>query len=123
MTIRQVEEAPVIQRVGEGAGEIEELLPRGLQRLARFLFDVLPLDGLALVVDLLAARESDLDLHPAVLQIGLQGDDREAALGGPSPEALNLPLVEKQLAHAVLGVVLEVAVAVGSDAAAHQEQL
>src|SRR5262245_47842896 len=97
MTIRQVGEGSVVQRVGGGTGEIERLLPRGLQGLARFLLDVLPLDGLALVVDLLAAREADLDLHPAVLQIGLQRDDREAALRGSSAEALDLPLVEEEL--------------------------
>ena len=44
-------------------------------------------------------------------------------LRGLAAELQDLPLVQEQLAVAALGVVLHVAVAVGADAAAHQEQL
>ena len=58
-----------------------------------------------------------------VLEVGLQGHDREPLLRGLAAELQDLALVQQQLAVAALGVVLDVAVAVGADAAAHQAQL
>ena len=44
-------------------------------------------------------------------------------LGGAAADLQDLALVQEQLAHAVFGVVLQVRVAVGTDAGADQEQL
>src|SRR5204862_2176318 len=95
-------------------------LPDGLPRLP---LDVLALDRLALVVRLLPAREADLDLDLAVLEVGLQGHEGVALLAHLAAQLVDLAAVEEELAVAALGVVLEVAVAVGPDAAADQEQL
>src|SRR5437762_4681865 len=92
-------------------------------RLPRLPLDVLALDALALVVRLLAAGEADLDLDLAVLEIGLQGHDGVALLGGLAPELVDLAAVQEQLPVAALGVVEGVGMAVGADAAADQPQL
>src|SRR5205807_1083255 len=61
----------------------------------------------ALVVQLLAAGQADLDLDAAALEVDLQGDDRQALLGRLADHAGDLTLVEQQLAVAlrlVIGV-------------------
>src|SRR6185503_6884209 len=91
--------------------------------LARVALDVLALDRLALVVRLLAAGEPDLDLDLPVLEVGLQGHDRVALLRRLAPELPDLAAMEQQLAVAALRMVLDVAVTVGADAAAHEPEL
>jgi hypothetical protein len=71
----------------------------------------------------LAAREADLHLDPAVLEVGAQREHGQAALRDAAHELQDLALVQQQLARAVRGVVVQVAVAVGGDAAPHQQQL
>ncbi len=55
-------------------------------------------DRLALVVTALAAREREFDLGTAALEVELQRDQRETALGDAAREPRNLVLVEQQLA-------------------------
>src|SRR5205814_2520777 len=60
---------------------------------------VLPLaQGLALVVGLLAARDTDLDLDPAVLEVHGQRNDGHALLAGLGPDLLDLIAVQQELA-------------------------
>src|SRR5262245_34458485 len=94
--------------------------PHGLPCLA---LELLPLDRLALVVRPLAAGAADLDLHPALLQVGAQGDEREPPLRDLPRELVDLAPVQEELPVPVLGVIHQVAVAVGADPAAHEEEL
>src|SRR4051794_10801446 len=59
----------------------------------------------ALVPGLLALRERDLDLRPAVLEVERQRDDGEALLADPALDLVDLDPVEEQLALAAGGVV------------------
>src|SRR5688572_14237069 len=76
-------------------------------RLPRVAVDVLALDRLALVVGLLAAGQADLDLDPALLEVGPQGNDGVAPLGGLAPELQDLLLVKEKLPLAPFRVVLD----------------
>src|SRR6185295_2459550 len=77
----------------------------------------------ALVVQLLAAGQADLDLDPATLEVDLQRHDRQALLGRLAHDAGDLALVEQQLAVA-LGLVIGVgAVAVRIDVTAPEPRL
>ena len=93
------------------------------ERLPGLALLVFLLDGVALVVGVLAPPEADLELDPAALQVGAQRHEGEALLGDAAAQLQDLPLAQQQLAVAVRGVVHEVAVAVGGDPAADQEEL
>src|ERR1700737_2688494 len=95
-------------------------LPPVLHGLARFALDVLAAQGVAFVVSLLSPGEADLELHAPLLEVGAQRHDREALLARPSPQPEDLALVEEELAVALLGVVLDVRMGVGADAAGQQ---
>src|ERR1700751_4744805 len=65
--------------------------------------------GLPLVVQLLAARERDLELGPALLvEIQSERHDRHALALDPAGELVDLPAVEQQLARP-LGRMIEAA--------------
>jgi hypothetical protein len=74
-------------------------------------------------VGALPPRQTDLDLDAAVLEVGLQGNEGEPSLGGLPSELQDLALVEKQLPRPIVGVILLIAVAVGADEAADEEEL
>src|SRR6266508_1167367 len=75
----------------------------------------------ALVVELFAAREPQLDFGAAVLEIELERNQREAALLGLARESFDLPRVKQELAHACRLVVELVGARVGTDMGIDQE--
>src|SRR5205085_7195322 len=80
-------------------------------RLAQLPLDLAgrlpPADRLALVVDVLPARECDLDLRPRapIGEVDAGGDEGEATLLGAADQALDLAAVKQQLARA-FGIVV-----------------
>src|SRR5262249_54471890 len=70
-------------------------------------------DRRALVVQLLAAREAELDLGPAVLPVELGRHEGETALAQPPAQPVDLAPVEQELAHPLGRVVLATRVRVG----------
>src|SRR5262249_18944023 len=77
----------------------------------------------ALVVELLTTREPDLELRPAALEVEPERHQREPALGDLAGQALDLPLVEEQLAIPLRIVVGVGAVAVWADVTAEEPPL
>src|SRR5439155_24768959 len=75
-------------------------LPPPAHRPVDLHLGVLLLERLPAVVGLLALGEPDLDLGEPVAEVDLQRHEGEAALGGLAHEALDLVLVEQQLAGA-----------------------
>jgi hypothetical protein len=65
---------------------------------ARLAIRFAPLDGLPLVVDLLALGQPDRHLHVAVPEVEPGGDERHPALGGLADQFSNLLAVQQQLA-------------------------
>src|SRR5262249_40996292 len=80
-------------------------LPSFFYGCARFARGFAALDGLALVVRLLALCEADRDLHAPVLQVHADGHDRHAALGRLPNQLADLLPVQQQLAPP-LGIVI-----------------
>src|SRR5439155_221673 len=74
-------------------------------RLAQRPFHVAPAlalpQGLALVVDVLAAGQRDLDLGVRAREVDARGDEREPALRGTRGDAVELAPVQQQLARAL----------------------
>src|SRR4051794_28923871 len=66
---------------------------------------VLRFEGLALVVELAAPGDAELDLGDAVSEVELQGHERQALLGGLGQEPVDLAAVEQELA-GTLGLVV-----------------
>src|SRR5262245_54450214 len=83
----------------------------------------MPAGGFPLVPEFLAARQGDLDLHPALLEIDAQRDERLAARTGALRDAQDLRAVQQELAGAQRIVVRVSAVTVGRDVAVEQEDL
>src|SRR5690606_4369512 len=82
---RRAPEAPLAQAVAVSHGAL---------RLAV----VLPLlERLALVVELLASADADLELGAAVEEVQAQRHDRDAALARPDGELVDLRVVQQQL--------------------------
>src|SRR5436305_2047087 len=63
-------------------------------------------DGLALVVDVLAAGQGDLDLGVGALEVHARRDDGQAAFADPAGETIDLPAMQQELTRAVGLVVL-----------------
>src|SRR3990172_7789224 len=84
-------------------------LPPGLA------LDIAALDRLALVVDLLAAPDADLDLREPVLEVELQRDQREPLLLDLPGELRDLAAMQQDLAPALWLVVVDIAERVGLD--------
>src|SRR5262249_48206442 len=74
----------------------------------------------ALVVQLLAVGNGQLDLGPAVLEVHSQGNEGEAALRGLGGELGDLAAVQQQLARPLRLVIQPVAHRVFGDVAAEQ---
>src|SRR5215510_1340177 len=76
-----------------------------------------------LVVELLAARQADLDLGPASFEVQAQRNQGQPLLADLSPEPCDLSLVKEELPVA-LGIVVGVgAVAIGIDVASEEPTL
>src|SRR5690349_6536414 len=87
-------------------GGLAPLLPAYRRHRPVRLAPVLLLtQGLALVVLLLALRQRDLDLGPAVLEVQGEGHDRVTRLLGLGLQLVDLLAVQEQLALAAHGVV------------------
>src|SRR5262245_49325221 len=82
---------------------------------ARFALRLPALDGLALVVRLLAPRQAHGDLDPAVLEVHPHGDERHAALDRLPYELPEFLPVQEQLAPPLRIVIAVTAVAVRVD--------
>src|SRR5690606_26737347 len=90
---RRVPDASLAQAVAVGHGALS-------------LAVVLPLlERLALVVELLASADADLELGAAVEEVQAQRHDRDAALARPDGELVDLRVVQQQLALAARSVV------------------
>jgi hypothetical protein len=79
--------------------------------------------GLALVVLLLASRESDLGLRPAVLEVQGQGHDGVTRLLGLRLQLVDLLAVQQELALAARGVVRPAALVILRDVGVVQPRL
>src|SRR3954447_22456987 len=79
--------------------------------------------GLPLVVVLLAARDADLDLDPAVLEVQRERDDRQPLLARHRRDLLDLVAVQQQLAPPARLVVRPGALGVLGDVALLQPHL
>ena len=80
-------------------------------------------DRAPLVALVLAAAERDLELHLAVLEVELRGDERQALLAHLGVEAVDLAPLEQQLAVAIGDVVRDVALGVLGDRGADEPHL
>src|SRR5678815_4930255 len=90
-------------------------LPSFLDRGACFPLGLAALDGLALVVRLLALREADRDLDAAVLQVDAHRDERHPLLDGLADQFPDLRPVQQQLPLAQGLVIAVAAIAVRAD--------
>src|SRR5687767_8982380 len=82
---------------------------------ARLAIDLAAADRLALVVRLLAARETEQDLDASVLEIELERHERQSLLGDAADQLADLFPVQQQLALTQLFVGRGAAVAVRAD--------
>src|SRR6266853_6962705 len=82
-----------------------------------------PLQLFTLVVGALRPGERDGDLRDAVLEVQLQGNQREALWGRTTDELANLAFVEQQLARASGGRVVVAAGQIRRDAHALEPHL
>src|SRR5919109_2822636 len=80
------------------------------------------LDRPALVVEVLALRDRDLDLRARPVPVQARGHDRQALLGSRAEQPIDLAAVEQQLAGA-LGVVVVARRLVGGDVHVAQPHL
>src|SRR6202040_2732879 len=108
------------RRVGGALSSAADSL---LDRRRRLAIELLALLGLALVVELLALGQGDLDLDPVALEIDRQRHHGVSLEEGAAEEALDLAPLQQQAARALGQVVLAVAVAVRTDVGADQERL
>src|SRR5439155_21449198 len=99
-------------------------LPRaaasGAGRLVHLATNLPLAESGALVVELFASRQPELDLGPAILEIEAERNQSKSLFADPSAEAIDLPLMKEELP-IPLGIVVGVrAVAVGVDVAAEE---
>src|SRR4051794_2678179 len=80
--------------------------PPAPHRALHLAFGLALADRLALVVDVLAAGEGDLDLGVWALEVHARRHDGETAFADPAGEAIDLLAVQQQLARAIRLVVL-----------------
>jgi hypothetical protein len=82
-----------------------------------------PLERFAFVVELFTAREAQLDLGAAVLEIELERYQGKAALLGLAREPFDLALMQQQLSGAGRLVIELIRPGVGADVGVDQERL
>ena len=85
------------------------------KRAFHFALGVARGGGVALVVKMLAPAQAKLQLHPPVLEVNLQGDQRVALAAHQAAELADLAFVQEQLFGAKRVAVGEAALLVGAD--------
>ena len=105
-------------------GRIDEDYPLPRSKRARSRSQERLLVGLAFVMELLAARDGDLELGaPLLVEIELQRHDRHALAIDRAGELVDLPLVQQQPARPLRGVVEAAALQVFRDVGVDQPEL
>src|SRR3954470_463921 len=102
--------------------EAQSPLPRPCDRFPGFFVGGAATVGFALVPQLLTLGECKFYFHASILEIHAGGDEREALLLSFADELFDLFFMHQQFAGAERGMVVNVAMLVGSDMAVEQPQ-
>ena len=117
----------MLSRSASARREIETLprllLPASADGVSGFFIGCSTAFGFALVPQLLAFGQRQLNFHFTVLEVHADGDQRESFLLGLADQLADFFFVHKQLAGAQRGVVVDVTVLVGADVGVEQPEL